>query len=181
MDAASIISLIVIGAVAVFTSITAPLILAHRTERMHREDKLEEYRRQDEVARKAAQAAADLVASQKQIADQAAEAATLLLAANERVAATARVTNSKLDTIHGLVNSSMTAAMHSELDALVTSLALMHEVMDMKRTAKSEPTAEALLAVRTTEAKISELRAVINDRLQQTETAGQVKEEGAGG
>lgn len=40
--------------VAIFSSVTAPLYLAHRTEKMHREDLRIQYAREDEVARLAA-------------------------------------------------------------------------------------------------------------------------------
>src|SRR5580692_9183529 len=93
LDIGVIIAIVVSIVTAVFASITAPLILANRTERMHREDRLADYERQDKVARAAEQTATDLIASQKKIADQAAEAARLLLDANERVAKTAQVTN----------------------------------------------------------------------------------------
>lgn len=79
---------------AVFASITAPLILSHRTERIHREDQLEQYRREDEVAKRAREAAASLMEQQsksaasaaqlvKQVAEQAAEAAAKLQAAQK--------------------------------------------------------------------------------------------------
>jgi hypothetical protein len=175
MSAAEIISLVGGLIIALFASITAPLILTMRTERMHREDRIADYARQDEkdritkaaadeVAKKAEQAATDLAASQKAIADQAAEAATLLLANNERVAETQKETNGKLDVIHTLVNSNMTAAMQSELDATVRELAMMQEVMELKRTAGQEPSPETLTAVGATTTKIAELQATLADR-----------------
>jgi hypothetical protein len=187
VDPAVVVTLVVSVAGVVFASITAPLILAHRTERMHREDMLSDYQRQDKVAAAAA-AAADAAAEQvKAVAAQAAEAASILqaaqaesirrtdevarLTAQQAAQANARLddTNSKLDVIHGLVNSNMSAAMQSELDALTTSLAMMNEVVDLKRSSGSEPTAEAVISIQDTEAKIAELRATIADRLQQAE------------
>ena len=70
---------IIVICVAIFTSVTAPLLIAHRTERMHRDDREADWARQDEVAAKAAEAANELLSSQRRIAAQAAEAATLLL------------------------------------------------------------------------------------------------------
>jgi hypothetical protein len=145
VSAASVIGLIVVGLVAVFTSVTAPLILAHRTEKMHREDREADWARQDRAARlllekqdeqaaAAAKAATDLAASQKEVADQAAQAASLLVDAqaetirrSDQVAELAaerdgQVTK-KLDLIdaqakriHTLVNSDMTAARQGQLD-----------------------------------------------------------------
>ena len=64
----TIVGLIVALCVAVFSSVTAPLILAHRTERMHREDRLADYKRQDDVAAQAAEAAALLLEQNRRVA-----------------------------------------------------------------------------------------------------------------
>jgi len=162
------VSIVLVLVVAIFSSITAPLIISARTEKRHRDDRQADWDRQDAVAAAAKQTATDLAASQKRNADQAAEAATLLLAANERVAHTAQVTNGKLDVIHQLVNSSMTAAMQSELDATVRELAMMREVMELKRAAGTEPAPETLAAIDATQAKIGELAASLQDRANAT-------------
>jgi len=172
---------------AIFASITAPLILAHRTERMHREDMLSDYQRQDKVAAAAAETARAAATQVRDVAAQAAEAASILQAAQaesiRRTDEVARLaeqhaartgaklddTNSKLDIIHGLVNSTLSAALQSELDALVTSLAMMNEVIDLKRGGGHEPTAEAVIALQDTEAKITELKGTLADRLKQAE------------
>ena len=141
MDTASIVTLVVALVVAIFTSITAPLILAHRTDKMHREDREADYARQDALA-------ARLVEQNK---------------------AAAEVTNGKLDTIHTLVNSNMTAAMQSELDSVRRELVLMHEIIDLKRSAGTEPTKEALRAISATRDRIDELAAALEDRQQATD------------
>ena len=155
MDPALILTLTVSVVVAIFASITAPLILAGRTERMHREDQLAEYQRQDQVAKLAAETSAAMLAQQRDMAEAAAEQA-------------ARA-DGKLEVIHQLVNSSLTAALTSEMDALVTSLAMMNEVIDLKRSAGRDPTAEAVIALQDTEARIAELRATLADRSRQAE------------
>ena len=71
----------------------------------------------------------------------------------------------KLNEIHVLVNSNMTASMQAELDATQRELAMMHEVIDLKRVNGHEPTPVALEAIIFTEAKIADLRARLNDRL----------------
>jgi len=159
VDPAVIVTLVVSVAGVIFASITAPLILAHRTERMHREDQLSDYQRQDAVAKAAADAAAAAHKAATVIQEHTAVTVVKLNDANE-----------KLDVIHGLVNSNMSAAMQSELDALVTSLAMMREVIDLKRSGGSEPTEESLIALRDTEAKISELKTTVAERLTQAET-----------
>jgi len=193
----AVVSLIALICVAVFSSITAPLILAHRTEKMHRDDRLADYERQDLVAAKAAQAARDLAESQREIAQvaaeaarlllakqeetvraqqdvaaQAAEAARLLLANNERVARTQTETNGKLDVIHTLVNSNMTAAMQSEFDAVTRELAMMREVASLKQAAGHKPDAATLAAIEATEARLHELDANLADRKRAQDNVG---------
>jgi methanogenic corrinoid protein MtbC1 len=129
LNTAAIVSLIVVGAVAVFTSVTAPLILAWRTEKMHTEDRAADWARQDAAA-----------------------------------AAAAAVTNGKLDVIHTLVNSNMTAAMQAELDAIRRELAMMREVVALNLAAGREPTMETLAAIEATEAKITELSSHLAER-----------------
>ncbi len=185
------VSLLLVVIVAIFTSITAPLMLAHRTEKMHTADREADWKRQDEVANKAAQAAADLATNQQKIAAvaaeaarlllekqgettraqqevavQAAEAARLLLANNERVAEIQELTNGKLDVIHVLVNSNMTAAMQGEMDATIREVALMTELLQLKKAAGLAPTVEALAAIDAANAKIKDLRLSLADRLE---------------
>lgn len=133
MDPVTIATLAVSVVVAIFASITAPLILAARTERMHREDREANWARQDELAAK---------------------------------------TNGKLDVIHTLVNSQLTAAMQSELDAIVRELAMMLEVIELKKAAGFEPTPDALAALAAAQAKIAELTAALEDRAKAQERAG---------
>lgn len=127
-----IISLVVSALLAVFASITAPLILAHRTATMHREDRLADWARQDEIAEAARESAA-------------------------------RVDN-KLDVIHVLVNSNMTAAMQAELDAIKREIVMMREVVVLNLAAGREPTVEALAAIEATQVKITELESQLADR-----------------
>lgn len=155
-----IISLVFSAVLAVFASITAPLYLAHRTERLHREDREADYARQDALAAEA-RLAAD-------------EASRALLAANEHVAAAADRTNEKLDIIHTLVNSNMTAAMQSELEAIQREMALMHEVVALNRAAGREPAREALAAIEATQAKITELTIALKEREEAARRVGQL-------
>src|SRR6185503_6664284 len=79
----------------------APVLMAILTNWLASKDKKLDYARQDAVAKKVE------------------DAANLLRASNDKVAETTKVTNGKLDLIHTLVNSNMTAAMQSELNATV--------------------------------------------------------------
>jgi hypothetical protein len=147
-----------IAILAISGTIVGPLLLAVITAWLsriaRRADKKEDYARQDAVAAK-------LKKEQQQVAAQAAQAAKLLLAANERVAAqtaaTATVTNGKLDQIHELVNSTLTGAMQSQLVAIEAQLAMI-------RRFQPGETAE----ISTLEEQVAELRARLADRAAQT-------------
>jgi hypothetical protein len=117
------------------------------------------------VAAQAAEAARLLVQSQNAAADKAAEAARLLVESNAKVAAAAASTNVKLDVIHTLVNSTMTKAMQSELDATKREVLMMLEVVELKKKAGTEPNPETLSAIEVTRSKISEMEAALEDRL----------------
>ncbi len=146
--------------IAAATGILSPLLLAALMNSSRRRDKKQDYDRQDAVAEKA-----------QGVADQAAEAAKLLVAANERVAATTADTNSKLDVIHVLVNSNMTAAMQAEHDARSESLVLMLEIAELKRSAGMDLLPEAAQAIAITKVRIAELRATLDERQAHTRAA----------
>jgi len=68
------------------------------------------------------------------------------------------VTDHKLDEIHVLVNSNLTAAMQSELNSLQGQLALMNKLSALTGETAVDPTVEVI------EARISELTAQLRDR-----------------
>jgi len=140
------ISIVVVIVVAIFSSVTAPLILSHQTEKIRSRDRREDYRRQDEVAARAA------------------EAATLLAENNKLVAQSSGAISGQLSQIHTLVNSNMTAAMESEYEAVGRELAMMLEVIELRRAQGQQPTTQALAAVETTRAKRAELASLLEDR-----------------
>lgn len=154
---ASIAPLVITILVAIFASVTAPLILAYRTERMHREDRQADYARQDEVAERAASASTALLKEQRLIASGTKEA------------------NGKLDhldlqtkRIHTLVNSDMTAARQSELDQTRAMAAVLRRVIAVATAAKEqEPDPADVEALERAEKRIEELRAILADRLHQ--------------
>jgi hypothetical protein len=167
-----------------------------------RAEKLEDWARADAVkaavedaAEKAAGAAALLAERDQRQAEeaedarkQAAEAAELLVKAQQesirrtnevaRVAEeNAKLTSGKLEEIHHLVNSSMTAAMMGELGAVGRELAMMREVLALHKAAGNKPSTEALAAITATEAKLAELQAAVADREKQTAAAESAKAE----
>jgi hypothetical protein len=143
MSDAVLVALIVAGLGSLTTLL--PLLI---TERSRRAARREDWAREDAVAAKAA------------------EAAALLLAANAEVATTAATANQKLDVIHGLVNSNMTAAMQAELDARDAQLVVMREVAELHRAAGREPTQTSMDAIAAITAKTHELRSTLADRLE---------------
>jgi hypothetical protein len=118
------------------------------------EEKREDWKRQDEVARKAA------------------GAAELLLAENKKVAATAVETQHQLKEIHTLVNSNMTAAMQAQLVALKGQLALMERLANV-----AKPTVDETAAIAAVVSQIQELEAALKDRLAATEVVETARRE----
>lgn len=76
---------------------------------------------------------------------------------------TSRRHDKKLQEVHVLVNSNMTAAMQAELDATIQQLVLMREVVDLKQAMGSPPSEDSMLAIDVTEQKISELRTKLDE------------------
>ena len=133
---------------------------------MARTDARRAAKKADEVAQEAAKAATRLSDSQKDAAKKAAEVADKLLTTNKEAATHAKNQTEKLDEIHTLVNSNLTAAKQGELSAYRSNLVLMKEMMEMRRVAGTEPSAELLLEMRTLETKIAELNSQLVERLQ---------------
>jgi hypothetical protein len=135
----------------------------------------QDFARQDQVAAQAAEAARLLLERQDAVAAQAAEAAELLLDANERVAKqsedAAKVTNGKLNQIHELVNSTLTAAIEDLRLATEQQLMLLRSVIELNREAGREPSPDLLAALPAVEEKVAELRSKLADRARQTEIA----------
>jgi hypothetical protein len=87
-----------------------------------------------------------------------------LEAAQEREDARYKRQDKKLDGIHTLVNSSMTAAMESELAGLRRERVMMVAIIDLKRSAGQEPTPDEIAEVKATEAKVEELERELAER-----------------
>jgi hypothetical protein len=165
-------ALIAVGSPLLLSILTGWQLSRAKVEeaKIRREEKEQEYARLDLVAAKAE-------ATRQEQASRTEEAAALLLASNLEVANTAKITNGKLDVIHTLVNSSLTGAMQSEADAVARELAMMLEVVELKRAAGKEPTEEVLAAIDATKAKIAELHAKLADRLKQAEIVTEQEKE----
>ena len=144
MSAASTLAAVVIAAVV------GPLLLSGLNNRHRKDERAQDWKRQDEVA-------ARLAAAQ-----QATTARTEEVAA--AVAESSAATDGKLDQIHTLVNSQLSTALRNELAALVALAALMADVIEIKRAGGLEPTEEALAALELTKARAAELELVLEER-----------------
>jgi len=133
----SILVALIVGVMAVI----GQQLQSWNASRSRREDKEEDWARQDEVADK-------------------------LVEQNEKVAKAAGETKAQLKEIHTLVNSNMTAAMQAQLVALKGQLVLMERLAE--RTVSTE---DELAAIKAVQGQISELEAALRDRLEATEAA----------
>jgi hypothetical protein len=140
------------------------LILSHFTNRSRLAEKKADWEREDkkekEKADRAEQVAQSLLDSNKEIADTAAQSH--------------KETNQKLEVIRVDVNSNMTAAMTAELVATEGQVALLREMVELKRTAGTEPTPKALAFIAAKDERINELKATLKDRLNHSEKIKQV-------
>jgi hypothetical protein len=156
VDPAVVVTLVVSVAGVIFASVTAPLILAHRTERIHRADQLADYQRQDLVA----QAARDATVAAQQAArtaqDQAQDASVKL---DDLSAQTQR--------IHTLVNSDMTAARQEELDQAESLIVVLQRVIQLDRDKGVMPDPADVDMLTRTQHRRDQLEQILADRMTQ--------------
>jgi ABC-type multidrug transport system fused ATPase/permease subunit len=163
-----------IALIVAIPAMLSPVLMAWMTNRNRRQEKQEDYTRQDQVAATAAESARRLDDNQAKaqealriVAAKAEETARLLKENNKAQADAAVVTQGQLKQIHTLVNSNMTAAMQGQYDATERELTMMLEVIALKKAAGHEPNIETLALVEATKGKISQLSAAITDRATQ--------------
>jgi hypothetical protein len=161
----TIIAIVLAIVTSLFASVTAPLILAHRTEKMHREDQLADYQRQDKVAAAAAVAAtaaqAAAIAAQRQAADTATKLDDL---------------SAQTQRIHTLVNSDMTAARQEELDQAESLIVVLQRVISLAKGKGIMPDPADTDALERTRQRRDHLELILADRLAQFHAS--VKEAG---
>jgi hypothetical protein len=133
---------------AIFTMLIVQIVAPTMLYLQRRAEKREDWRRMDTVAEKVE------------------EARKALEASDELAGVRAQKIDGKLNVIHTLVNSQMTAAMQAELDATTRELAMMREVIDLKERAGHPASEAATAALQTTERKVNELRTALSDREQ---------------
>ncbi len=154
-----LIALIAAGAPALVTWLT---IRANGRERRKDQDKT--WARDDKVAEQAAEAARLLLAAQK-------ESIARTDAVADHVAASTSSTSAKLEVIKTLVNSHMTAALLTALDASRSELVTLLKMADMQRMhgdAVPDDQAGEIAALRR---KVGEMSAAMQEREEQTRVA----------
>ena len=151
MDTAQWIALAV-AASAILTGPFSTAIVAYVIYRIRRAEKVEDDARQDAIATKTDEVA-------------------------RRLKRSTASTNGKLDVIHALVNSSLTTSMRSEYDAVRREMAMMIEVIGLKKASGLEPSVEVLAEVEATKTKAAELSSRLTERdAQQSKVDAQIKE-----
>lgn len=150
---------LVITLIAVFTSLTAPLLLIYFTARTRRSERREDYRRQDEIAERVAEVARATAAS-------AAATKTQLNGISNQATQ-----------IHTLVNSDMTSARQAELDQTRVVLAVLRRVVAVTVEKGLPPLPDDLIAIQEAVDRISELESILADRLTQLRLSEQERKE----
>lgn len=187
-----LITLIALVLIAVFSSITAPILISARAQKqqqqenqrleiLHKQEKEEDWKRQDEVAarlaekqvatvRETAETSAKLLAAQQATIARTDEVARLAAEANAVNSAKLDQIDAQAKQIHILVNSDMTAARQSELDQTRAMLVVLERVVAL-REAGVPPAESDVVAIGRAQARISELEQILADRLEQFQKA----------
>lgn len=123
-------------------------------------EKEEDYKRQDEVAKKVAEAA--------EAAKKTAQSTELLAQSNQVIAEASKVQVVQMAQIHELVNSSYTAAKEGELAANKSMLALLEEMAVLLAAQGKPPSVRTTTLIESTVKKIHEIETELADRLAKT-------------
>lgn len=175
MGSGSSIDLVVTICVAVFASVTAPLLIALMMSRQRRIEKEQDYEREDkrrEEDRAEEHGRQDKAAAESKTAAE--NMAAKLLASNNKVATIAleanETTHGKLDVIHTLVNNTLTIAKQERYDGLKRELVLLKEMMALREASGQVTTPTMLETIAQTERMINELAEELRYRQEQNES-----------
>jgi hypothetical protein len=147
---------IYLALIAMTTAIVSPMLMAWLTNRYRKQEKMEEYARQDVVAARVAAAAArtEVMAIKVDVA------ATKMAETNDRLVAKTTEIGGQIAIVHTLVNSSLSAALQAQLNALMLLLASTNDPALLTDEIKDQ-----------TRNRIKDLQAVIADREKQSSLA----------
>ncbi len=124
-----------------------------------------DYARQDEVARKAAEATASLAVTQKALLERADDLASRTALTTADVTAQLEALDDQGKKIHILVNSDMTAARTNERDQTKLTLMALRRVQALTINLGLPQNDDELVAIEQAEKRILELDAMLADRL----------------
>ena len=129
------------------------------------QEKEEDWRRQDLVAQRVADAAASLLAAQTAAKVRTDEVARKVEAANNRIAEQLSVVIEGNQKIHTLVNSDMTAARTAERDAVLAQVLALRRMFALSERIGVPITVEETEATTVLEKRVVELNQILADRL----------------
>jgi hypothetical protein len=153
-----IIALVVcIGGLAATAS---PILLAHMTNMSNLKNKQQEWDRQDELAERAERHAAAQLLAQHAVVDGLHGVNDGLGGVNEKLVVVEHLTK----VTHDLVNSDKTTELRRQRDDKAATLALMREIVALKRSAGQAADAKSLHAIERVVQEIGTLDQTILDR-----------------
>lgn len=146
---------VIVAVPTVLATTLVPLLMQRSTTKARREERKEDWKRQDDVAEKAASTARSLIERQSQVAEKAAVAVDLLAENTAIQVAATKTLTEKVDVVHTLVNSNLTLATQKTREAKQGKLTLL---------LKHEPESTEIDLLKL---EVAELDAVLKDRLTQ--------------
>lgn len=152
-------------AVALVVAVLSPYLIDRRREKARRAEKEQDWAREDAVAAKVQAAAGEIAQRAELLVASNAEVAGVLAEAAEKTDAKLDALEKTTNTIHALVNSDMTKALHAQLIALRSQLVLLNNVQP-----RTEEIHEQIADVRL---QIGELEAVLEQRSKGAEEAAE--------
>ena len=139
----------------------------HQDAQIRRDEKLEDWARQDAVAAQAAQAAELLLREQRETKSRTDEVAVVAAHAAAKVEVQLGELRAQSADIHDLVNSDMTFARQELLDQTRMLLSLYRRAVEADVEAGREPLEADLQAIKDAEERVQQLRGILADRLAQ--------------
>lgn len=149
--------------VALITSVIAPMVLGRVNSASQLRMNAQNWRRQDAVAAKAAEAARLLLAAQQETIKRTDEVAKVAASADKDI-------TKQLSIIHHLVNSELTAARQTELDQTRQLVAALRRIVSFNEHAGVDSTEEQN-EIDAYEGHIRELLALLAERKKQQNAA----------
>jgi len=114
---------------------------------------------------------------QDEVAAKVAEAAALLVESNARATIEAENTRQQLKEIHVLVNSDMTTALQDTLESTERELVSLRKLLSLDAERGHHPSVDDLAMIEATESRIADMRSELITRLKQTKAVDLSRED----